>query len=307
MNQNQHTEVTQRHVPPVAQTDSSKWRLNWWVVLLSVFLTPVLLCGAGLVVYLIIPPAQTDILVLGVDSRDGEGWVTRADTVMIVGINPSRLHVSLLSIPRDLFVDVPGYGLQRVNTVNMLGEMESSGRGPELVAAAIEQGFGIGVERYVRLDFNGFVDLIDAVGGITIDVERAIVDTNYPTDDYGIMTIQFDPGVQHMDGERALIYARTRYADDDYRRVGRQQQIVSALLGRLVNPAYWPSALGVLHRSVDTNLTLWDMMRLAPPVLVNRGRFDQLVIDREYITATSGGAAVPDYEKIRPWLEGRFD
>lgn len=282
-------------------------RRNAAIILALVILVPVFLCGLTLVFYLVFPPPQTDILVMGLDSREGEGWLARADSVMLVGINPALLRVSLLSIPRDLSVDTPGYGMQRINTVNMLGEMEQAGRGAALLAEAVEQNFGISIERTVRLDFHGFVELIDAVGGITIDVERAIVDNLYPTADGGVTSIRFESGVQHMDGERALIYARTRHADDDYRRAERQQQVVSALLGRLANPVYWPAALSVLNRSVDTNLTVWDMLRLAPPVILNRGRFEQLVIDRDKITATASGVAVPDYSQITPWLEGRFD
>lgn len=282
-------------------------RNNKALVLALILLIPVFLCGTTLVIYLIFPPPQTDILVMGLDSREGEGWLARADSVILVGINPAQLRVSLLSIPRDLSLDTPGYGMQRINVVNVLGEMEQAGRGSTLLAAAVEQNFGVSVERTARLDFNGFVELIDAVGGVTIDVERAIVDDFYPTGDGGVMSIRFESGVQHMDGARALIYARTRQSDDDYRRAERQQQVVSALLGKLSNPAYWPAAFSVLNRSVDTNLTVWDMLRLAPPVILNRGRFEQLVIDRDKITATAAGVAIPDYAQITSWLAGRFD
>jgi polyisoprenyl-teichoic acid--peptidoglycan teichoic acid transferase len=285
----------------------ARLRKNKALILALILLTPVFLCGLTLVIYLVFPPPQIDILVMGVDSREGEGWLARADSIILVGINPSQLRVSLLSIPRDLSVDTPGYGMQRINAVNMLGEMEQEGRGPALLSEAVKQSFGVSMERAVRLNFNGFVELVDAVGGLTIDVERAIVDDLYPTADGGVTSIRFESGFQHMDGERALIYARTRHSDDDYRRAERQQQVVSALLGRLANPVYWPAALSVLNRSVDTNLTLWDMLRLAPPVILNRGRFEQFVIDRDKITATAEGVAIPDYDQLTPWLVGRFD
>lgn len=282
-------------------------RRNFAVILALALLSPVFLCGLTLVVYLVFPPPQTDILVIGVDSREGEGWLSRADTIMLVGVNPAVLRVSLLSIPRDLSLDVPGYGYQRINTVNMLGEMEQPGKGAALLATSIEQNFGVAVERYARLDFQGFVELVDAVGGITIDVERVIVDDAYPTADGGVTSVHFESGTQHMDGERALIYTRTRHADDDYQRAVRQQQVVSALIGKLANPIRWPAAISVINRYLDTNLTLWDMLRLAPPALLSRGRVERLVIDRELITATAEGVAVPNYALITPWLEGRFD
>ncbi len=267
---------------------------------------PVFLCGLAAVIYLLLPPAPTTVLVLGIDSRPGEGWQTRADSIMLAGIDPARLRVSLLSIPRDLSVETPGYGWQRINVAHALGEMERDGGGPELLASAVGHSFGVKVDRFVRLDFDGFVKLINAVGGVTIDVERRIEDFNYPTEDYGVQTVRFEPGVQHMDGDRALKYARTRYADDDYRRAERQQQVLSALLGKLVNPVYWAPALAAMGQALDTNLTLWDLAVLAPTVLVNRGQFDRLVIDRDYITANAAGAAVPNYAKLEPWLRERF-
>lgn len=267
---------------------------------------PALLCGLSLVIYLLLPPAHTDILVIGVDSRAGEGWQTRADSIMLVGVDPAHLRVGLLSIPRDLSLDTPGYGWQRINVVHALGEAEAPGGGPRLLTDAIAGGFGVVPDRYVRLNFDGFVQLIDAVGGVTIDVERRIEDFNYPADDNGVQTVVFESGVQHMDGARALMYARTRYADDDYRRAERQQQVISALLGKLVNPARWLPALAVLGQALETDLTLWDIAALAPTVLINRGQFDQLVIDRDYITANAEGAAVPDYARLEPYLRDHF-
>ena len=260
-----------------------------------------------LLLYLIFPPPHTDILVLGVDSRSGEGWTTRADSIILVGVDPASLRVAMMSIPRDLSLNVPDYGLQRVNTVNMLGEMELAGSGPALTQAAIAESFGVQPDRYIRLNFEGFVALIDAVGGITIDVEHALVDHNYPTEDFGVMTVEFEAGHQHMSGERALIYARTRYADDDYQRAHRQQQVISALLGKLIIPIYWPSALAVLHQYVQTDLTLWDMLTLAPPMVLGGARGERLTIDRERITATAEGVTIPDYDQIRPWVLAHFD
>ncbi|MBZ0299199.1 MAG: LCP family protein [Anaerolineae bacterium] len=268
---------------------------------------PFLLLLGLAILYFVFPPPHTDILVLGIDGRAGEGWAARADSIMLVGIEPRSLGVSMMSIPRDLSVEVPWYGLQRVNTVNMLGEMEDGNTGPALMKAAVAQSFGVTPERYVRLNFSGFVGLVDAVGGVTIDVTHPIVDYNYPTEDFGVKTVEFEIGVQHMDGERALIYARTRYADDDYRRAERQQQVVSALLGRMINPLAWPAVAGVLSQSVDTDLSAWDLLTLAPAVLIGGGRADRLVIDRDLITATAEGVAVPDYEQLAPWVQAHFD
>ncbi|MBI5669193.1 MAG: LCP family protein [Chloroflexi bacterium] len=277
------------------------------LALFIALMLPVFACGLMLVTYLVFPPPHLDILVLGLDAREGEGALTRADSVMLVGVDPAHLRVSVLSIPRDVFIEVPNYGLQRINTINLLGEQEATGRGPALLGDALEQSFGVRPKRYIRLDFAAFVELVDAVGGIAVDVERTIIDDFYPTADGGITTIRFDSGVQYLDGERALQYVRTRYADDDYRRAERQQQVLASLVQRLANPLNWPAALDVLRRRVDSDLSLFDLLSLAPPVLLSGGRFDQLVLNRDYLLGTAEGNAVPDYEKVKSWLAGRFE
>lgn len=273
---------------------------------LYLLITPFFCCGLSLLIYIVFPPAAVNIVVLGVDGRANEGFVSRTDSIMLVGVKPSQIRLSLLSIPRDLFVEVPGYGSQRINTVNFLAEQSQRGTGPALVMDTLSQDLGISLNRYIRLDFNGFVKLVDAVGGLTIDVEHTIIDDLYPTENGGVEVVKFDIGVQQMDGERALKYARTRHADDDYRRAARQQQVVSALLAKLVNPVRWPAALAALRSSIDTNLTVLDMYSLVVPALLNRGRYETLVIDRDYIKGTAEGHAVPDYEKLLPWLRDHF-
>jgi LCP family protein required for cell wall assembly len=270
-------------------------------------LLPIFCCGLTLVIYLVSPPPPIDILILGLDSRPGEGYVARTDSIMLLGIDPAHLRTSMFSIPRDLFIEVPGYGSERINTVNVLGEQERQGGGVDLLTVSIAQNFGVNVDRYARLNFQAFVELVDAVGGINIDVERTIVDDLYPTEDGGVTTIRFESGLQYMNGERALIYSRTRHADDDYQRAERQQQVLSALLSKLSNPANWPAAINVLNQYADTNLTVLDMIRFAPAVVLNLGRFDQLVIDRDYIAGSPNGNAVPDYAKLQPWISERFD
>jgi LCP family protein required for cell wall assembly len=277
-------------------------------VAFALVIIPVFVCGVTLVIYLLFPPPHVDMVVMGLDSRAQQGTVSRSDSIMLVGIDPARLRVSLMSIPRDLYIEVPSYGLQPINTINMLGEMEDAGSGTTLLSRSIENNFGVTVERYLRMDFDAFVALVDAVGGITVYVDRVIVDNAYPTDIAGEVTsVRFESGWQYMDGARALIYARTRHSDDDYRRAERQQQVLSAVASKLANPLHWPPVLGALAQHVDTNLTLWDAVTLSPPMLLNAGRYEQLVINRDYILGTAQGYAVPDYTTLAPWLEERFD
>jgi LCP family protein required for cell wall assembly len=261
--------------------------------------------GLMAAITLVLPPL--DLLVLGVDARPGEGYVTRTDSIMVLGVQPRRARLNLLSLPRDLFINVPGYSAsQRINTINVLGEMDEAGTGPDLLAASIEQSFGVGPDRYVRLNFDAFVGVVDAVGGLRINVPKAIVDYQYPTADYGTMTVRFEAGWQRMDGETALIYARTRHADDDYGRAERQQQVVTALARKLANPINWVPAGVAVSRNVDTNMNPIEMGLYAPAVMVGSLNMQRLVVNRDYILPGAQGA-VPNYEKLGPWLDGRFD
>ncbi|MBN1965401.1 MAG: LCP family protein [Anaerolineae bacterium] len=273
---------------------------------------PVSLAGLAAVLYLLFPPAPLDVVILGVDARPGEGYAARTDTVLLLNADPADLGISLFSIPRDLYLVVPGYGAQRINTINALGEQDTPGGGPALVQAALAENFPVQPDRYVRLDFAAFVTLVDALGGITIDVPGEIVDTQYPTADGGTMTVRFEAGVQRLDGTQALAYARTRHADDDYRRIERQQQVILGVLNELVQPENWPRLPELMQdffAAVDTDLTPTDLLILAPPVWFGLARDDvaQLTIDRDLIGRSPDGYAVPDYAAINPWLEDNFD
>lgn len=264
-------------------------------------------CVASFALYIVFPPQPRDILVMGLDSRDGEGVVTRTDSIMLLGIDTNDLRLNLLSIPRDLYISAPDYGLQRINTINVLGEMEAVGNGPQLLRDSIALSFGIEVDAYVRLDFDAFKALVDAVGGVTIDVPYEIVDTQFPTEDYGTEVVRFAAGRQHMNGETALKYARTRHADDDYRRAERQQQVLNAVAGKMLLPLYWPGVLNAITQHVETDLSALDVLVGLPPALISGVGFDQLVINRDYISGTAQGNAIPNYVALESWLEARFD
>lgn len=277
---------------------------------LLLLLIPVVCFGSLLLLYFVVPPEPLDIVILGVDAREGEGWVTRTDSIMLLNITPGKLDVSLLSIPRDVFIRVPGYGELRVNTINREAELANPGSGPALIEASFQESFGVDVDHYVRLDFDAFVELIDAVGGVTIDVPKRIVDYEFPTHDGGIMQIEFEPGRQKMDGERALQYARTRHQDDDYQRAARQQQVVDALVRKLTNPLQivkWPRIAYVLRSHTDTDLSVWNMLEAGPALLLGWSGRESRVLNREDLVGMAAGYWVPDYDALRPWIEERFD
>ncbi len=284
-------------------------RSSRWSCLLGCLL-PICLGCVVLAVPLVLLSPPADILLLGVDARPGQGFLTRTDSIMLVNINPPTLDVTLLSIPRDVFIRVPGYGDQRINTINVLGEQDAPGSGPNLLKESFKESFGVDVDHVVRLDFDGFRALIDAVGGVDVDVPKLIIDYEYPTEEGGIMTVQFEPGKQHMDGERALQYARTRHQDDDYQRAARQQQVIDALLKKLANPLsvpYWPRFLQALSTYADSDMNTWDMLRLAPAAVLGWPGREQRVVQREDLIPGAGEYAIPNYDALNPWIAARYD
>lgn len=280
--------------------------LKWLMLAGGMLAGLILACGGLTLGYLLLPPPPMNILVVGMDSRGNEGAVARTDSIMVINVDADRVKVSVLSIPRGLFVTVPRYGSQMINTANFLGEVENAGTGMALLSQTIQQNFGIEIDGYIRMDFAGFEALIDAVGGVDINVPYIVEDYAYPTHDYGTIQIRFETGWQWMDGERALIYARTRHGDDDYRRAERQQQVLSAFVSRSINPLSWGSILLAVSQSVETDLSVWDMMMVAPSAFLSNGRFNQLVINRDYILAGTNGP-IPDYNKIAPYINENFD
>ena len=189
------------------------------------------------------------MLIVGVDEREADVQAgVRSDTLMLLRINPQQGSVALLSIPRDTRVDVRGRGPSKINAAYAYGyqraqelfegDVTQQEAGMALAAETVDSfaqlsANGVAIDYITQVNFAGFANLIDALGGITIDVPKRIVDETYPTDDYGTMRVEFEPGLQRMNGERALIYARTRHADNDFGRNLRQLQVVYAVLSEL--------------------------------------------------------------------------
>ena len=196
-----------------------------------------------------VPTNGYTILLVGVDDRgDGRNDGIRSDTVILARINPNTGAIGLLSIPRDTRVQVRGRGTSKINAAYAYGylhpqdlyadNVSQQESGMALAAETVEwftnmASLGARIDYTMQINFDGFAQLIEALGGVTIDVPKAVVDTSYPTADYGTMRVEFTPGIQHMDGTRALIYARTRHADSDFGRNQRQQLVIAALVERI--------------------------------------------------------------------------
>lgn len=222
--------------------------------------------AAALVLF---PADRVNLLILGLDRRPGDtAYVTRTDTMILATVYPRGAYAGLLSIPRDLYVTLPSGAPGRANSAHFFAEAEAAGTGPAAAMATVRSNFGVDVHHYLRLDLIGFVRIVDALGGIDLDLPKPLIDYEYPTYDYGITTVEFEAGPQHLDGERALAYTRIRHGSSDFQRAERQQLVIQAIFSRLLSPAAWPRLPRVIiaaSEAIDTDLSAWQMLRLPPP------------------------------------------
>ena len=206
-------------------------------------------------------PRQIQILLLGIDQRSGtdDSGPFRTDTMMLISVNPARKTVGVLSLPRDLWVDIPGFEQGRLNTANFIGDGSAypGGGGPALAMETVAANFGVRVDKYLLVNFDVFTAIVDilAPDGVSVDVSEWIDDPDYPDDRYGTIHVQFEPGEQRMDGETLLQYARTRATEGgDFDRARRQQQVLDAVRAEVL------SAGGIVN-FVSQAFTLWDALQ----------------------------------------------
>jgi polyisoprenyl-teichoic acid--peptidoglycan teichoic acid transferase len=263
-------------------------------------------------------PGRMNILVIGMDGRSANyERAARADALMVVGVNFGDKTAQVLSIPRDLWIQIPEYNgnllhENRINTAYALGQTYGyPGGGPAFQAYAISQAFGLRIDRSVVLNFSAFENAVDTIGGVDIEVSRAIYDTKYPDDEGGTLVLEIPSGWVHMDGRTALMYARTRHQDSDFGRMRRQQQVMMAVRDKLFSPEVipvLPSLAQLVYSSVRTELS-WDEVALlgcAGPQIANES-ITRIVIDSAMVEGfrTESGAAVlrPKMDLILPLLE----
>jgi len=213
---------------------------------------------------------RVTVLLLGIDERSQESGPWRTDTIMLVTLDPMSRQAGVLSIPRDLWVPIPGYGDGRINTAHFLGDLYNTpGGGPALATETVEYNLGIPIEYTVRVNFQAFVVMVDQIGGIDLYVETTIDDPLYPDYNYGYDPLHIEAGWHHFDGEMALKYARTRHANSDFDRARRQQQVMMAILDRVTSYELLPELAraapelyATLSSSVLTGMALDQMLAL---------------------------------------------
>lgn len=251
-------------------------------------------------------PRRFTLLLLGIDQRSGvteDGPYYRTDTMIVISVDPVRKTAGVLNIPRDLWVNIPGFQQGRINTANSLGDSNGyPGGGPALAAETVRQVLGIPIDKYLLINFDVFTSLVDIIApdGVEICVREVIDDPDYPDAGFGTIPVHFDPGCQMLRSEQLLQYARTRATQgSDFDRAERQQDVLKAMRDKILNvggitnfigqaPALWEELSG----SFKTNLTLDEILRLGslvqeiPQENIHFGQIDNLYVN--FATTTTG-------------------
>ncbi len=213
--------------------------------------------------------SRVTLLLIGLDYRDWEEGLgaPRSDTMMLLTLDPITMTAGVLSVPRDLWVNIPGYGYSKINNAYAYGQGDSlPGGGPGLAMKTLESFLGVDINYFAQVDFGTFETMVDTIGGVCLDVPEAItVGRTYEN------SAHLEPGYQCLDGKSTLGYARARYTEGgDVDRAGRQQQVIKALMDKVFDPLNFPSLAAQapdlyaqLSSGINTNLALNDALRLA--------------------------------------------
>lgn len=244
------------------------------------------------------PKGQVNILLLGSDYRPGAGY--RTDVMLLVILNPSKGTASVISFPRDTYVLIPGWQMQRINTAMQWG-------GFETMKATLEYNFGVTADHYVMTNFYGFKSIIDTLGGITINASKELYDTcDLPWEDQdGYCYIS--TGQHTMNGDDALWYVRSRYSTSDFDRLRRAQEVIQGVFLKLLSLnalARGPELYNLFSNSVETDLGVGDILPLLPMAtkLQDTASIQRYAIVPPLVSGwtTESGASVqiPDVETI---------
>lgn len=231
---------------------------------------------------------RVNVLLLGIGGRGHDGG-SLTDTIIVASYQPSTNHIAMMSIPRDLSVPIPGYGWRKINAVYALAEYNEPGTGGPIAAQAIGEIFDIEIPYYLRIDFAGFEEVVDLVGGVDVIVPNTLSDYQYPIpgredypDDQRYEHVYIEEGAQHFDGDTALKYVRSRHGingeGSDFARAARQQIVIEALTDKIISfstllrPGKIKKIIANVEENIDMNLTLEDIVAFAK---LAKGYLDQ--------------------------------
>ncbi|HEV8670693.1 MAG TPA: LCP family protein [Candidatus Limnocylindria bacterium] len=202
---------------------------------------------------------RLNVLVLGIDTRDGDRTTQNTDTMIVVSLDPLNRTAAMLSIPRDVYVNRPGTFQGKINGAFAFG-------GPDLARRVVNDLLGIKIHSYALVNFDAFNRIVNGVGGVIVDVKRPVRDEFYPTVDYGVERVNISAGPQLMFGDTALKYARSRHDSNDYSRARRQQDVLAALRLKLSEPSALralPSLMDGVGTTIETDFDPSNVLPLA--------------------------------------------
>ncbi len=236
---------------------------------------------------------KTTVLIMGVDEREDD--VGRSDTLIVATIDPKINQAALLSIPRDTRVKVGNRGFDKINAAYAYG-------GERLAEKTVENFLGIDIDHYVIVNTHAFVDLVDAIGGIDIDVEKRMYYED-PWDDDGGLVIDLYPGFQHLDGADAVTYVRYRDSEGDIGRVKRQQKFIAAVADKLTSPSIIPEIPTLIKETIDaikTDLSMRQMLELAGSLAdAYKNGIEMDMVPGQPIYIDDVSYWIPDVEMVR--------
>ena len=241
------------------------------------------------------------IMVMGVDRRNDD--VGRSDTLMAVTVNKDSETAQILSLPRDTRVQIEGNGYDKINHAYAFG-------GHELTRKTVEKLLGVPMDYYVLVDVHAFERIIDALDGVDINVEKRMYYED-PWDDDGGLVIDLYPGMQHMDGKKAIQYVRFRDGEGDIGRIARQQHFMQAVMEKMLSPAVLPklpTLMEEIRSAVETDMPLTEMLSLAQmlPSIREHGMSSEMVPGSPaYLEDISYW--LPDIMKLRQLVASQMD
>lgn len=251
--------------------------------------------------HLLVAKDKATIMIMGVDQRADD--VGRSDTLMVTTIDPKKNQAALLSVPRDTRVKIKGYGYDKINSAYAYG-------GHKLTESTVEDLLGVRIDHYIIINTHSFQRIIDALGGVDINVEKRMYYED-PWDDDGGLLIDLQPGMQHMDGKTAVTYVRYRDEEGDIGRIDRQQKFMKAVMEKVASPAIitrLPAIIKEVMDSVETDLSFRQMLEFAGTLkeAQKNGLKTDMVPGRPlYISEISYW--IPDIVKLRQTVANTLD
>ncbi len=255
-----------------------------------------------------------NILLLGIGGANHPGGGL-TDVIQVLTINTRTNKGLIFSVPRDLYVKVDGYGYHKINTVYNYGQQSGHGGGGILAKKEIEQVLGIPLHYYIKIDFDGFTELVDVLDGVDICVDSSINDPQNQ--------IYVESGCQEMDGEKALAYARSRYTTSDFDRSQRQQKLIFGIkekvlkLNFLLNPIKINQTLSVLTGNLNTDIKIGELNEIGNVLSdLDKNDLDSYVLDNRkdnllYSTSKYGAYVLlpigDDFKKIRKFVGKKIE